>query len=685
MLVLAAGAALLLPDSTKGDVDPAGILVGSAGLVAAIGALWFAWVTLRHADADPEATAVRLAGQVLAAETRARAHLLGGDAAVIDVRFVFHAETGHNAEGALPDGTLGAVAAYYRALRPGRLVITGAPGAGKTVAAIELMLALLDRRVAGEPVPVRMSLASWSEITAGETGAKDPELFTAWLTRTLIDTYRLRPAAAAALVSAGLVLPVLDGLDEMDAADNGSSAYHSRARRALEVLNAYQLGAGRAPLVLTCRSAPYRHLQAVDVWARDAARVEITDVTPAQARDFIRRSAANPQRWQAVLDHLDTAPSGPLARGLATPWRLTIAVAAHEQRDRRTGAYANSPRDLLAPGLDTDGKVRSHLIRLLVATTAADRSPPGGADARRVRTWLGTLAVYLNTNTATPRVIAGRTLSGTDLVPHELWPIPGRVRARVVHGIVCLAAGAAALTGAVGLIKLAGDATINPLSMLWSAVVLPGVLVGPSLAWPTPERIDPDRLRTAHGRRTLVRGLGMGAVIGATVMGYFGVAESPGVGFLFAVPLGVATGLTFGFASERMFTPADEALEVAEPGGVIRGDTVFGLFFSAAFGAAFVAATVGLGWLKGAGSFAIHVGAAVGLMGAGVIGCVLARVSLRYLALLICTRRTTPLPWRLGRFLAWGEHVGLLRIAGNAYQFRHRELQDWLADPANRL
>ncbi|WP_269453100.1 hypothetical protein [Yinghuangia sp. ASG 101] len=39
--------------------------------------------------------------------------------------------------------------------------------------------------------------------------------------------------------------------------------------------------------------------------------------------------------------------------------------------------------------------------------------------------------------------------------------------------------------------------------------------------------------------------------------------------------------------------------------------------------------------------------------------------------------------WRLGCLLHRATEAGLPRTAGPAYQFRHRELQDWLADPAN--
>lgn len=51
--------------------------------------------------------------------------------------------------------------------------------------------------------------------------------------------------------------------------------------------------------------------------------------------------------------------------------------------------------------------------------------------------------------------------------------------------------------------------------------------------------------------------------------------------------------------------------------------------------------------------------------------------ALRHFAFLLCTRGH--LPWRLGRFLGACYEAGVLRVAGAAWQFRHRELQDHLA------
>ncbi|MEU5756301.1 hypothetical protein [Streptomyces sp. NPDC047829] len=87
-------------------------------------------------------------------------------------------------------------------------------------------------------------------------------------------------------------------------------------------------------------------------------------------------------------------------------------------------------------------------------------------------------------------------------------------------------------------------------------------------------------------------------------------------------------------------------------GGLAAG-FVFGLPAGLTFGLVFGLMSqlaVGLYWLTGAGR--------------------------RYLVFLLCIRGR--LPWRLGTFLNWAYEAGLLRISGVAYQFRHRELQEWL-------
>ena len=98
----------------------------------------------------------------------------------------------------------------------GRLVVLGEPGAGKTMLMVRLVLDVLARRAGGGPVPFLASIASWNP---EEQGLRD------WLgAQLLIDHPALANAPAptttettqaAALLASGLILPVLDGLDEI--------------------------------------------------------------------------------------------------------------------------------------------------------------------------------------------------------------------------------------------------------------------------------------------------------------------------------------------------------------------------------------------------------------------------------------------------------------------------------------
>lgn len=80
------------------------------------------------------------------------------------------------------------------------------------------------------------------------------------------------------------------------------------------------------------------------------------------------------------------------------------------------------------------------------------------------------------------------------------------------------------------------------------------------------------------------------------------------------------------------------------------------------------------------------IGLMTGVMFGLAIGLSSGLAGTRYVAFLLCARRPfmpQSLPWRLGRYLDWCCHVGLIRQAGIGYQFRHREIQHYLvhSDP----
>ena len=224
--------------TSAGPFDPVAAVIAVAGLAVSVAALGVAARAQRQADTDVAAVAGRLAVAVGKAETEARRQLLGGGDHAIDVRFAFRPAAAHNAAGAGSRGTLENVVGYYRTLQPRRMVITGAAGSGKTVLAVELILGLLKDREADAPVPVRMSAAALDTSRPAESAVAD------WLAEQLRQAYGLPEAAARHLVAARMVVPVLDGLDEMDAVE--APGYASRAGQAIRACNAY-LGAHRRP------------------------------------------------------------------------------------------------------------------------------------------------------------------------------------------------------------------------------------------------------------------------------------------------------------------------------------------------------------------------------------------------------------------------------------------------------
>ena len=694
-----------------GEVDAVSATIGFPGMVCSVYAAWMMWNDARR---NVEAVADRLAIRIEKAESEERFRLLGGGFKSMDLRFVLRPAPVLGADGADPEGTLKKVVGYYDKLDPGRLVITGAPGSGKTVLALELVLALLKarKRDSMKRVPVRMSLASWTIPPDPPHRARDiadaGAAVEAWVCDHLERVYQLSSVSAWELVRAGKILPVLDGLDEMDAADTTTGGPHApggpRARRALETLNLYGHNTDPAPVVLTCRSGPY---EALDVWAMSAARVEITRVSPAQAREFIHARVGDRGRWREVVHALDTDPSGTLARNLSTPWRLTMAVTVHEQRHLVTRDHLYEPRDLLVPALANEAAMRDHLNRLYVQT-APDR---GGRayTPQQIHAWLHVLARYLDTNTTTGRVVGGRVLSGTDLVPHELWPLARR-DPRTLHTVlVFITTVLLGLVAGTGLFMFLWKGPVpdwqSPVAMFCCLLLFN---VYRPRDWPRPTRLDLGQLRTPQGQRKALAGLALGIATGIAagiaITVAFGFADQQpmpgpkevlsgmlGGGIVFGLPIGLTLGFTAGLGN-------DGGTEVKDPRDVVRADLRFGRILGIMFGTVLGIVLgimsgngngigIGIGIISGIKKgnesnlgTAIAAGILFGFFLAFTFGLLRAPAAMRYFAFLLCVRvGPRALPWRLGRFLHWATKAELLRTSGIAYQFRHRELQDWLA------
>lgn len=702
LTVVTVGAAVAVAvRAGTGDVDPGGLVLGAAGLVLTAVSLYQAGVAQAGTDTDAAALAERLAVVIRKHEEEVHTGLLGSSTDTIDLEFGFLPSPAHHGAGAAPHGTLKDVAAYYSALRPGRLVVTGAPGAGKTVLALHLMLRLLTDRRPGDPVPVRLSLSTF-----------DPhrDSLTTWLVDELARAHRLRPASAAALVDARLVLPVLDGLDEMDA--SGTPGRGSRAAAALKAMNAYVHGVVKGQLILTCRHSAYNALEAAGLWARDASRIDIAPVGLAATEAFIAARAEDPRRWTPVLEALRADPAGPLAQGLSTPWRLTIALAVHDESGP-DGNWAHDPRELCDPAPETPEQVRDRLLHLFIRDAPATGGRKTPYTPRQVDTWLTTLARYLQANNAGTGEVAGRRLSGTDLVLHELWPLAGPRRTRTVHVLLTVAVWAVADVSAA----LLDDWRVYVMNV--ALMVLGGLLVA-APPWPVPSRLERVTVATGTGRRQLLNGIAGGLFWGGLVV-VFDIGDVVGltIGLVYGAVLGLLGGALVGSGLAGVLSDLPEIRTErgnTSPRAMVKDDLVTGIVTGLVVGIGFIPFYwYALSPVLALGAVLIYLvlfglggGRALALLYNRLFRCgfrgtldllfrpwrvfgpllrtgagpALGAAGTRYVVLLLCTRgwwSDRVLPWRLGRFLDWCCGAGLMRTAGTAYQFRHRELQEFLA------
>ncbi|MFF4035961.1 NACHT domain-containing protein [Streptomyces sviceus] len=651
----------------------ASLMVAVAGIPAALSAL-----TQTPDDAAAaRAAAARLARQVHQAEQREWLRLVGGDTERINLHFTLRTDgqrrpavTVATSGSLFDDGgaSVPDIVTFYRDTRPARLVVTGSPGAGKTVLALELLLALIGSRSETDPVPIRLSLAEW------DTSAMDLEGF---LVRHLTQALDWPQHIATRLVQHHLVLPVLDGLDEMDPllSRNGHPVLDRRgnprpdpdaprARAALNLLNIYQDGLSPAPLILTCRGAHYEALPEADR-LRTAARIHIAHVTPERAITYLAQRSGDSPRWNSLLRHLDSHPAGPAAQALSTPWRLSLAATIYHR--------SGEPHELLAHTTPSD--LDNHLLgRLIPAATELDvlARHHRRYKAEDVHRWLSALAVHLAS--VRPGTASEPTgAMGTDLVLHELWPMSGRRRIRAVDAVL------SALT--VLLTLPVAWATPNP-AIFAPGIVFVSVAVGAIAALntsPAPHRLHWGRLATSQGRVDLTLGLTAGLLAGV------------GLSFFADALLGIGFGLACGLIGGLVVGAIGQPVSTASPRQILRNDLTYGLMSGAAWGLA-TAVAAGLTLDPRTGLSCGIVGFVSGLVGltagitAKLFDGILPRfptgiaagfpATRRYLVFLLCSRNR--LPFRLIIFLDWSCDVGLLRRSGPAYQFRHREIQRWL-------
>jgi transcriptional regulator with XRE-family HTH domain len=585
-------------------------------------------------------------------------------------------------------GELTEIADFYRRIPSGRLVVLGRAGSGKTVLTLRFVLDFLRTRRSAEPVPVIFSLGSWDPRA---TSLRD------WLVDRLLRDYpgltESAPGSAnlaTALVDANLVLPVLDGFDEI------ADGLH---RTALEALS-------RTSLTWLLTSRPDEYDKAVATTTRvlaKSAAVELMDLTSADLANYLPRTAGG-AAWRPVLDEVRKRPGSPIAVVLSSPLMVMLARTVYGGQD---------PATLLdTTRFPTTKAVEDHLLGGFVPTVYRDER---NWHPERVQRWFGHLARHLGER------------GTSDLA---WWQLGDSLRrsSRILTVVV-----------AASVVTTLFDWLVyTPLYMVQSGValglgqgLLEGVVVGPTVGLAfglvhgltiryTGIVFAPSRVRVQ------LRGAGIGdgflrkfavrfggGLLGGFVLGV-GYASSgtllrsvfggipPGTtaaevlevtvvnALVHGLVFGLAAGLVFGLAA-ALESPLDIST-AANPVGLLATNrtTVVRqvlalapmLMITITFGGGLVVTALQglLGPLIWEPWGALAIGTVGGLTGALSYAFAFTAWGQWVILSRVWLPLTGKLPWSMVTFLDDAYRRGVLRQAGAVYQFRHARLQDHLSD-----
>jgi len=570
---------------------------------------------------------------------------------------------------------------FYRDVRGGRLVIAGEPGYGKTLLAIELVLQILRARRSGDPaadkLPVPVSVAGWD-------GADD---LATWVTRRLKEEWHLNPVIGKILVQRRLILPVLDGLDEIGKRQ-ATGVPSDQQLMVLRQLNK-TYGAGgytsHVPVIVTCRTDDYSQLKRVAGGLLGAAVVEVQPLDRGLIEDYLlarfdrnlTMPSADGAQWLAFASRMPETASGVLETCMTSPWYLSLAISVcrSEQasvRDLEDFRDVGELQGYLTEA-SISAAVRLHPRRaravdsVVVEEATRERQivlPGGLHDSEDVRRWLTTLAGHLDWQSRQEM-----PANSIDLL--TIWRLAeaNGGHPRRVHAVAGITGGI--LAGLLGG-ELAGG---GPGLIITGITVAAGIGFG---LWaglrpaPQPSRVSLPRNSDARGQAVIalavLTGI-LGGIGGQLIGGSAAIGVSEGVSAAFAVL--VLAGL------------GDRQVRALQPRDALRTDLTFGL----ALGVVYVAVGGLPGGLTGGvlsrlrldhyltvpGSIALAL--IVGMAAGIALG---SRCWLRYAISMAIEAAHHRVPLRLERFLDWAYGAGLLRITGVSYQFRHDKLQSSL-------
>ncbi len=561
----------------------------------------------------------------------------------------------------------------------GGLLILGAPGAGKTTL-LQGITAEFVRRARSEPeqpIPVIFLLSSWGRQQAS---------LSEWLVEELTQNYDVPKRTALRWIEENEILPLLDGLDEVEGEEQVSC---------VEAINRFKHQNGLSQFVVCSRTDPYvaigQYIAADAVEIQPLTRHQVTGFLDANsATGVLNLARRDPSFWSLLETPLglrilmEALPSG------ATPApddqapsssRIADVFAVYVERmfEQRIGRYE-----------------RRRTLRWLswLATSMRSRSETEFHIERLKPDWLPTRRLSWIAITGTA-VLVGVTMGASDFpiytAVYGLHAAIGNSLAEVefftlfVAALQTTIAQKRLLSLRRMIMALCGGFAIGVAFWLQSTPA-DGIAFGSFFAiafgaFGGMVNTDPVEEYRWSWRRAAwgwCAGMSLGVIVGfmyGEVYGLLkGIVSNLEIGIPFGIALGIfsslAGGVTPGLSGSGNMP--NEAIHRSARLAVIAGISsmlVAGLAFTYVFSDVLrMTDGVGRGIRDG-----ILLGVAVGLLMGG-IPCI------RHLIIRCMLVLTGSAPGRYVRFLNEASSELFLRRTGSGYMFVHGLLQDYLAD-----
>lgn len=589
-----------------------------------------------------------------------------------------------------------------------RLVVLGEPGSGKTVLLTRILFGILRQRTPETAVPVVFSLASWD---------CERQNLDEWMARQLVQdhtpallydapaesrrflaSYALEQARK--LIAKRKILPLLDGFDELP------EALHPQALGAINEALSWLDG-----LVLASRTAEYERAlspgERVVTRISGAVGIRLLPLSLADAKAYLHREAGGEHtvaalRWNSLFHQAGATHAG---SALRNPLQLFLASCIYNARAGERLANIPHPQNMLSYA--TEEALKAHLYQAyLPAVYRVNPEQPCRWSTQKAERTLCFLARHLE-------------VSNHGVTDIRWWDLSASLPNGTARAAVSALSGIAAWLGLIMSILLSTfvAATVTALRIsefdAWSAVRRGAATAMEDLSTPTIVGMLPAMVAAvaswfaARSREGAYPALGirwswrrfLSSPWRNDVMKY-SLALALGGGVTIGVSDGLLPGLEIfvlivamvgggaSIASGLAQPPPDQLDDVVGPPTLAAQDRrsfqkaawLSGLAAAGLAACILTLLALKIGahfpqWLIGTAGLATGIGIAIGLsagLAAASWGAILAT------SLLLSARKGTP--FRMMEFMADAHQVrGVLRQAGAVYQFRHRELQQYLA------